>query len=224
MIKFKVTAKKSGIKNSIRKVIGRLPKTVQKGADEASVKIADNIRSRFESYYSAAGNSKIGNISSLIRAGKSRYDGDTIHLGIGNIAELDKATEVAARSTGKVYHLWRLLEFGYGKKGGFRSDLYDIYPIMPTSSQGQYYYKRYGGTRRGGVHHSDPNRRRTPALVFYANGRLVFSQHVRHPGAEGRFFFLTVARDWYNTDKAVLIESINKAVTSMVEKYSYKEK
>jgi len=221
-IKFKVNI--TGFKKSIKNLREGIPNQLVMGMSNAGREVSGNIIERFSrSYPSIVGKQSKG-ILGNIKASTPMFDGRSVRMGIGNVADIDRATEVMAKSTGKVYHLWRLLEFGYGMKGGFRDDLYDIYPIYPTSAQGQSYYGSMGGTRRKGVHHSDPERRYRPALVFYSNGSLVFASHVKHPGAEGRFFFLTMSRDWYSEDRSVVIRHLGVAISKVLEKVNYKGK
>ena len=214
----------SGFRKSIRILRKGLIDELRSGLKLAGDQVSINIRGRFSGSYPSLTSEKPKLILEHIRAGEPVWDGNNIFIGIGNIAELDKATEVMAKSTGKVYHLWRLLELGYGMKGGFRNDLYDIYPIYPTSSQGQSYYREYGGTRRKGVHVSNPERRVKPALVFYAGGRLVFAAHVKHPGAAGRHFFMTISRDWYSEDVETIKALVWKAINPLLDRVSYKGK
>ena len=223
-IGIKIKANNTGFKRSIRQLSksfkDQLPRYLEKGGEEVSA----NIQGRFKKSYPTISGKRSKGIVDNIKASRSFFNGRDIVMGIGNIADLDKATEVMAKSTGKTYHLWKLLELGYGMKGGFRSDLYDIYPVYPTSAQGQQYYRDIGGTRRKGVHESNPDRKVKPALVFYANGKLVFASHVRHPGAEGRYFFLTMTRDWYEFDKEIMLRSVNVGMEEILQKINYKGK
>ena len=219
-LKIKVDAKV--FNSSIKKLKKQLPVRLKKGLSKSGTQIAANITGRFSAAYPSIHGSKAQGITDNVKASAPLFDGKDITMGIGNMAALDKATQVMAKGTGKVYNLWRLLELGYGMKGGFRSDPYDIFPVYPTSGQGQQYYDQYGGTRRKGVHESNPERRAKPALVFYANGRLVFASHVKHPGAKGRFFFLTMTRDWYTEDRSIAVNNLNEAVDKLLEEVNYR--
>ena len=219
-IKFK--ADKTKFKKSIRSLKTTLKTGIMKGMSEAGKTVSENIHNRFTSAYPNISDNAAKGVINNLRPSKPVFNGNNIIMGIGNIHDLDRATEVMAKSTGKTYNLWRLLELGWGMKGGFRSDLYDIYPIYPTSAQGQQYYKHYGGTRRKGVHMSNPNRKVKPALVFYYNGKLTFAARVQHPGAEGKYFFLSITRDWYTEDRAVFIATINRIILDKLKEINYK--
>lgn len=221
-MQLKISTDKTGFKNSIRKLKNHLPKDLEKSLERSSREVVKNIKSRLTASYRSLSSPESSGVLKSIDAGKPFSDGNDIVVGIGNIAKLDQASEVVAKSTGKRYSLWRLMEFGFGMKGGFRNDLYDIYPIMPTSAQGQHYYSAYGGTRRKGVHVSEPGNRLRPVLVFRANGQLVFTTHVRHPGAEGRHFILDKSGNIYQADRLTVWLHVRKSILSRLEKVSYK--
>lgn len=220
----KFTVNNREFKKSVRTLRKKLPDDLKKGMRVGGNTIAGNIRDRLTSSYSSFNSPESKGLLKNINASAPVESAGGIFMGIGNINKLDQATEVMAKSTGKVYHLWQLMELGYGMKGGFRSEPYTIYPVMPTSSQGQHYYDSMGGTRRNNVHHSNPDRRVRPALVFYADGKLVFASKVAHPGAEGRFFFLTASRDWYSQDLDIIKSVLYTTFNSTLKKVNYRSK
>lgn len=221
-MELQIRTDKTGFKNSIRKLRNNLPKDLQKSLERSSKEIAKNVKSRLSASYSGLTSPASSGVLKSIDAGKPFRSGDYITVGIGNINKLDQASEVIAKSTGKRYNLWRLMEFGFGMKGGFRNDLYDIYPVMPTSAQGQHYYSEYGGTRRKGVHVSEPGNRLRPVLVFRANGQLIFTTHVKHPGAEGRHFFLDKSGQIYAEDRLTAWLYMQREILRRLDKVNYK--
>lgn len=220
----KYQADKKPFKKSVRTLRRQLPKELKKSLRRAGVKIAKNTKARFKANYGGVSDREAKAVLNNIRASEVFETATSLFIGIGNIEKLDRATEVIAKSTGKRYQLWKLLEEGYGQKGGFRSGPYDIFPVLPSSSAGQSIYRNFGGTRRGGVFHTNPNRKVRPTLVFRVNGNLVFASRVRHPGAEGRFFFMSATNEWYREDLGIARRQVKIDLDNLLESVNYRGK
>jgi len=195
MLKMKFKADATEFNRSVDYVKKRLRYQFSKVLKKTGEDIAENVRKRMTAQYAALTSPESKAVYDNIKSSKVVHSGGDVFVGIGNIEELDKATELIAKGSGQVYHLWRLMEYGFGMKGGFRSGLYEIRPVPPTR-----------------------------ALVFYANGQLVFASKVMHPGAEGRWFFMTMARSWYNEDLLKLTDRLLETIPPFLESAGYKIK
>ena len=185
-----------GFRKSIKNVIKGFEKGLPVAMKAAGDTIAESVQTRFDAAYGAVSSTEAAAVRANVRASTPVIDstGDLV-MGVGNIEELDKATEVIAKGNGNTYHLWSLMEHGFGMKGGKRAGLYSIDPTE--------------GKR---------------ALVFYMGETLVYATHVDHPGAEGRHFFMETSGNWYATDRDVVRQSVAKEINKVVDKASYKGK
>ena len=194
-VKFEANAKP--FIKSIKRMISGFEKDVPKAMQMGGKEVAKNIKERFNNAYGTVNSDKALAVPANIDASAAHRNGDDLYLGIGNIPNLDKATEVRAQASGNVYHLWSLMEYGFGMKGASSDSnkgLYDIYPVPPNT-----------------------------VLTFVGrDGEVVHAAHVRHPGAEGRHFFLEASRNWYAEDREEMIKAIGKTVEKLIEKNSYR--
>jgi len=205
-VQIKINANKQPFKKSVRQLRTRLPRVLKQALRRSARDIAANTRERFKSEYGAVHSAQAKAVLSNIRASEVFETADSLFVGIGNIEKLNRTTEVMAQSTGKTYQLWRLMEEGFGLKGGFRGDRYDIRPVA---------------SRRRSVSDKD-NVLQRPALVFRVDGNLVFASRVRHPGAAGRHFFLKASNQWYREDLRNATLHVRNNVNKLLEKVNYK--
>lgn len=221
MANLKISVSKAGFSKSVSNFKKAVPTLMASSLHQSGESIVNNIKSRYNALVSPSSEITKRIAENISYSVPIEVD-NGFFMGIGNMGELDSVSEVMAKSTGKVYHLWRLLEYGFGMRGGFRSDLYDIYPVYPTSGYGSEQYRHFGGTRRKGKFHSGQSGFKRPALVFYANGALIFAAHVRHPGALGHFFFTNSLRGWYTEDMQVIVVNLKRSLLQFLPSVNYK--
>lgn len=193
MINLKVKTNSVGIKRSITALKKSLTKDIAKGLERGARDVSKNIQNRFKTSIPSATSKESQNIYKNIKVSSPIFTGDSVSIGIGNVKELDEATKVVTEKTGKVYHLWRILELGWGMKGGFKSRPYLIEPVNAN-------YLR----------------------IETADGLVIYRKKVLHTGGLGKFFILDAERNWYKEDRVTFVNAISVYMKNRLAKISYK--
>lgn len=189
----KYTVRTLPFNTSIRMLKRHLPDALGAGMQSGMEVVAENVKARFVATTPTIEKPEVRAMYENIKASNYVYSGGSITVGVGNIPKLDEATKVITLGEGKEYHLWRLLEYGFGSKGGGDKGLYLIKPV------------------------------KAKALSFYYQERLWFLSYVHHPGAAGKHFFLDMRKNWYNEDINVVKEHITKKLQEITTKFNFKE-
>ena len=207
-LKATIKPNKKEFKKSVRRLRTRLPRVLRQAMKRAGKDIALNVKDRFKANYGNVKSPAAKSVLDNIRSSELIEDSDSFFIGVGNIERLDRTTRVMAKGSGKTYELWRLMEEGFGLKGGFRSDRYIIRPVASSRERKR---SSEGLTAQQSA----------PALVFRVNGNLVFTSQVKHPGAAGRHFFLSATDQWYREDLLNLKLNIANRINKLLKDINY---